>query len=322
MYALCQDLQNTTDAAARPAVISMSYAWSESNQCSGTTGAQCSQLGVDAQQYVNRTNQEFAKVGLMGITMLSASGDSGCHGRTEGICLFQKNMKPAYPASSPYVTSVGGTMLHHGQVGGTEPVCQAGGDLAGKCAAGGQEVVSSTGAAGGAISSGGGFAQYSPMPAYQQDAVAKYLANDTAMQFAGGKGTLFNAGGRGYPDISALAHKFYIVMHNSTGSVDGTSAASPTIAGLVGLINTRRIAAGKPVVGFFNPALYQIHSATGGEAFNDITEGNNACTEEGCWCKTGFAAAPGWDASTGLGTPNVGIIIEQMAAFDRAREQR
>ena len=160
------------------------------------------------------------------------------------------------------------------------------------------------------------------MPAYQQDAVAKYLANDTAMQFAGGKGTLFNAGGRGYPDISALAHKFYIVMHNSTGSVDGTSAASPTIAGLVGLINTRRIAAGKPVVGFFNPALYQIHSATGGEAFNDITEGNNACTEEGCWCKTGFAAAPGWDASTGLGTPNVGIIIKQMAAFDRAREQR
>ena len=140
------------------------------------------------------------------------------------------------------------------------------------------------------------------------------------MQFAGGRGKLFNIGGRGYPDISALAHKFFIVMDNETSSVDGTSAATPTIAGLVGLINTQRIAAGKPAVGFLNPALYKIHSATGGAAFNDIVEGNNACTEQGCWCKTGFAAAPGWDASTGLGTPNLGRILDAMSEFDRIRE--
>ena len=75
------------------------YAWSESSQCSGTTGAECQTLGVNASVYVARTNQEFAKVGLLGITMLSASGDSGCHGRTEGFCIFQKDMKPDYPAS-------------------------------------------------------------------------------------------------------------------------------------------------------------------------------------------------------------------------------
>ena len=68
----------------------MSYAWSEAQQCSGTTGAECKKLGVNASQYVSRTNQEFAKVGLLGITMMSASGDSGCHGRTEGLCIFKK----------------------------------------------------------------------------------------------------------------------------------------------------------------------------------------------------------------------------------------
>ena len=50
---------------------------------------------------------EFAKLGLLGITMLSASGDSGCHGRTEESCLFHKQMNPDYPASSPYILSVG-----------------------------------------------------------------------------------------------------------------------------------------------------------------------------------------------------------------------
>ena len=319
MYALCQDLQNAT---SRPSVISMSYAWAEDAQCSGTTGAECKQLGVNASAYVTRTNQEFAKVGLLGITLLSASGDSGCHGRTEGICVFQKEMKPAYPASSPYVTSVGGTMLHDGVVSENSklPVCQTNGALNGKCAGTGREVVSSTGSAGGAISSGGGFAGYSPRPSYQNDVVETYLNNQSAMAAAGGKGTLFNANGRGYPDISALAHKMFIVMGGSRVSVDGTSAASPSIAGIVGLINSARLKNGKPVVGFLNPLLYTAWNVTKGAAFNDITEGSNACTEEGCWCKTGFNAAKGWDASTGLGSPNVGKLMDVMDQLDSERE--
>jgi hypothetical protein len=48
-----------------------------------------------------------------------------------------------------------------------------------------------------------------------------------------------------------------------------------------------------PNVGFVNPLLYKI-AADQADAFNDITEGNNRCSEGGCWCHTGFAAAPGW----------------------------
>jgi subtilase family serine protease len=317
MYALCQDLQN---ASSRPSVISMSYAWSESAQCSSTTDADCSSLGVNASVYVARTNQEFAKLGLLGITMLSASGDSGCHGRTEGLCFLQKSMKPDYPASSPYVTSVGGTMLHQGTTNSAKsPICQIGQPLNGKCATGGVEVVSDTGSAGGRISSGGGFAAYSDIPNYQKAFVQKYLNNTEAMSFAGGKGVLFNVNGRGYPDISALAHQIYIVMNGETSSVDGTSAASPTIAGLVGLINSARIQQGKPTVGFLNPLLYAAWTSTNGAAFNDITIGNNACTEQGCFCKTGFQATSGWDASSGLGTPNLGKLMAAINEMDKER---
>ena len=56
MYALCQDLQNAT---TRPSVVSMSYAWAEDAQCSGTTGAECKQLGVNASAYDPNACRKF-----------------------------------------------------------------------------------------------------------------------------------------------------------------------------------------------------------------------------------------------------------------------
>ena len=45
--------------------------------------------------------------------------------------------------------------------------------------------------------------------------------------------------------------------------------------------------------------------------FNDITKGNNWCTENMCCNSTfGYEAWIGWDPVTGLGTPNVGLMIE------------
>ena len=319
MYELLTELQAAKD---RPDVISMSYAWSEAQQCSGTTGAECKKLGVNASQYVSRTNQEFAKVGLLGITMMSASGDSGCHGRTEGLCIFKKIMNPDYPASSPYLLSVGGTVLSTTTAGETTtPICEASGDLNGKCAYAGTEVVSSP-KGGGEITSGGGFGLYSERPAYQDTFVSKYLSNSSVVEFAGGNGTIFNRLGRGYPDISALAHKFYIEINGQVSSVDGTSAASPTIAGIIGLMNAHRLKNGKKVLGFINPLLYKIWTHTNGRAFNDITVGNNACTEQGCSCKTGYMATEGWDAATGLGTPNYGLLLEALDELDEIREKK
>lgn len=72
------------------------------------------------------------------------------------------------------------------------------------------------------------------------------------------------------------------------------SAATPTAASVMALVNDAMIAAGKPVMGFMNPWLYSV----GSKAFTDVTSGSAL----GC-NTTGFAAAPGWDAVTGFGTP-------------------
>ena len=71
--------------------------------------------------------------------------------------------------------------------------------------------------------------------------------------------------------------------------IGGTSAVAPLWAGLIARINATN---GRPV-GFINPTLYATPIA-----LHDITGGNNG----------DFAAGPGWDACTGLGSPDGGQI--------------
>lgn len=54
--------------------------------------------------------------------------------------------------------------------------------------------------------------------------------------------------------------------------VDGTSCSTPIFSGIISLANAARIAAGKKVLGFVNPAIYTI-GAAGGPEFTDITGG-------------------------------------------------
>jgi hypothetical protein len=64
---------------------------------------------------------------------------------------------------------------------------------------------------------------------------------------------------------------------------------------------------------------YQV-AASCPECFQDVTQGSNRCTESGCTCKEGFGATAGWDAASGLGTPNFGRLVEAIDAMDDARE--
>lgn len=87
-------------------------------------------------------------------------------------------------------------------------------------------------------------------------------------------------------------------------SVDGTSASTPVIAAMIALINDARIKIGMSPMGFLNPWLYAT-AAKFPSAFVDITQGDNNCTANAqICCPFGLPATPGWDASTGLGTPN------------------
>ena len=143
--------------------------------------------------------------------------------------------------------------------------------------------------------SGGGFSwDTKPFPA-QRTAVKHYLTTfadlmPPAQVWAG-------EGGRATPDVSGLGEGYQVVIDGHVNSVAGTSASTPMFAALISLINEQLLQSGKPALGFLNPFLY-----ANADAFHDIVIGDNFDSPFGG--NFGFNCTPGWDAVTGLGTPN------------------
>jgi kumamolisin len=157
------------------------------------------------------------------------------------------------------------------------------------------ETVWNDGASGRA--SGGGVSAIFPLPAWQRG-----LQVTSAH---GGRTALSN---RGVPDVSGEADPqtgYYVRVDGVDAVIGGTSAVAPLWAGLVARINGAK---GSPV-GFINPRLYR------DSGLNDVTCGDNG----------GYAASVGWDACSGLGTPNgrkiaglLGAICERVARISGA----
>jgi tripeptidyl-peptidase-1 len=284
-----------------PQVVSISYGWYEGDQCT-ISPDECSQLGVDSTGYVQRVNTEFQKIGLRGVSILTASGDSGANGRTDPGCTIPQLRAP-FPGSSPYVTSVGATeVVNTTPLANPPPLCATAGLT---CISAGTEQAVSFAVSG--FASGGGFSNISIGDAtpYQGDAVKAYLNSGVALPPA----SYFNAAGRGMPDVAAVGHNCIINQGGAIEPVGGTSCAAPIFAGVISLLNQAVVAkTGKPL-GFLNPFLYQAASEHPA-AFHDVVTGDNKCTEEGCSASCqGFLATKGWDPVTGLGTPNYAELL-------------
>ena len=134
-------------------------------------------------------------------------------------------------------------------------------------------------------STGGGVSKFFALPSYQ-----------TAAKVPAQPETKFV--GRGVPDVSGDADPttgYFIRYDGKNGVVGGTSAVAPLWAALIALVNQKK---GK-AVGFINPAIYQHASA-----FYDITQGSNGH----------YSAGPGWDACTGLGSPNGASVLTALSA--------
>ena len=131
---------------------------------------------------------------------------------------------------------------------------------------------------------GGGFSNQFPFPAWQASASIKPPYG----------------GGRGVPDVSGHAdpETGYNVLVDGTALVmGGTSAVAPLWSGLIALLNQKL---GKPL-GFWQPTLYVLPQTA--RAFNDIVTGSNGA----------FAAGPGWDAATGLGSPSGERLLQALS---------
>ncbi|KAF7983704.1 hypothetical protein HWV62_19635 [Athelia sp. TMB] len=223
--------------------------------------------------YATSVCNGFATLGARGVSILFSSGDDGVG---DGDCKSNNGtnavaFQPNFPASCPFVTSVGATQKISPEIAATF--------------------------------SAGGFSNYFSTPSYQTNATSAFIKS-LGTKYAGlykcGSSVncapvTFSQSGRGIPDVSAQGLNFQIVVNGSVTLVSGTSASSPTFAAIVALLNDYRISEGKAPLGFLNPFLY----GAGVAGLTDITSGFNP----GCGT-LGFAARAGWDPVTGLGTPN------------------
>jgi len=143
-----------------------------------------------------------------------------------------------------------------------------------------KEVVWNQGAGNGAT--GGGVSDHFPLPGYQTNANVPVSVNPTHFK------------GRGVPDIAGDADPatgYEIYVDSKDAVFGGTSAVAPLWAALIAILNAQL---GRPA-GFLNPVLYGNPAG----ALRDITAGNNGA----------YQAGPGWDACTGLGSPNGAALL-------------
>ncbi|KAH9038760.1 subtilisin-like protein [Lactarius pseudohatsudake] len=173
--------------------------------------------------YASRVCMLFAELGLRGVSVLSSSGDAGVG---EGDCLLADvhghvsvHFLPEFPATCPYLTSVGGTTRHNPEVA--------------------------------ASISGGGFSNFFDRPPYQADAGSLFLQT-LGDKYKG----YYYPGGRGVPDISAQALNIPIIYKGELRYGGGTSAATPIAAGIFSLLNDYSISKGKGPLGLLNGWLY------------------------------------------------------------------
>jgi subtilase family serine protease len=218
-------------------------------------------------------HQIFVQAKRLGDTLVAGTGDLGA---TNG------GTQPTalYPASDPLVTAVGGT----------EGLPYPDGLLRGR-GYGAEQVWNESELYG--VAGGGAPSVLFPQPSWQRG-TSEFRARtipDVAYNAAFDGGVLVSQGG-------------------GIALVYGTSAGSPQWAAIFALVNEMRARSGNGPLGISNAALYTLSrdARTYRQDFHDITVGNNALDSYG-----GFNAQPGYDLATGLGTPNVGRLVEDLA---------
>ncbi len=122
---------------------------------------------------------------------------------------------------------------------------------------------------------------------------------------------------RQVPDVSASAdpnHGYLISVGTpDTGGAwaryGGTSASAPLWAALVAHFNSSAQCAAAGPIGYLNPALYRL----GTGALRDVLSGDNVLAGSG-YTGSSYAAGPGYDLATGLGTPNADVLGTALCA--------
>ena len=237
----------------------------------------------DGLAIIAANEESYKRAGNAKIGTFVSAGDNGVAGVFNGVV----QRVPQYPATSAFVTTVGGTNLFFGSTTAANP----------NGTYQGEAVWNDLGGAG-----GGGISSLFEVPNFQQHLPKANLATLN--------------GHRGYPDIAYNAGVVGgVLVHVGTlapGATSfflfgGTSAGAPQWAALASIANQ---VAGHPL-GLLNKRIYKLgRKGALNTLLHDVTVGDN-----GFAGVTGFLATPSWDLATGWGTPNVGFV-QQLSAQD------
>lgn len=336
---VANDCQDTSFNAAEGAIVNnpayhgsiMSQSFGEPDDLVGCLNFPCTMVDHSIKQHADRIYNTARRNGW---TVIASSGDDGAN--TALTVVGTTELTPSWPSTNPLNLAAGGTQgnPYGGDYGappgpgGTNACpantnCSTGlvvinGGATGCSTAprpglptsctpveyGGEATWQEFNVFGIRDSSGGGVSVLYGLPSYQTG-----LPSTVTTLL----GATVSANGRMTPDVafnSAAQGGFlsYIGFLGRYGVFSGTSAASPAWAGIVALANQ---AHGRPL-GFINSAIYQIGASSNyHHSFHDITLGNNSDTA-GQFAVDGFNAGPGYDLTTGWGTPDVTNLITDL----------
>ena len=249
-------------------------------------------MGSSEQAFYNNL---WFQATLQGITPFVASGDAGAAGCDSGSDTSGSGQAVNGLASTPYNVAVGGTEFSEGT--GTYWSTGNGSGYGSALGYIPETAWNESGAVSGGSdlwATGGGVSSIYPKPAWQ---ASPGVPSD---------------GQRDVPDVAltAASHDAYLVaLQGGFYAISGTSAASPSFAGLMALVvqNTGQ-RQGNANTRFYPMANAQYGSG-GVAVFHDITSGNNSVPGV-----TGYSCTTGYDLASGLGSVDATTLVNNWVA--------
>ena len=227
---------------------------------------------IPTTSFQTQFDQALQTAAMLGVTVLVAAGDNGA--ADVGPNEWDGAAHVDFPSASPFVLSCGGTRL-----------ITANGAITAESVWNQNQADTTDDSFG---SGGGGVSGVFALPAYQQQSNVPVAPNPKGFK------------GRGVPDVTGDGDPdsgYNILVDGRPVQEGGTSAVAPLWAALIAIINQQL--GGR--LGFVNPQLYALPANSG--AFHDITVGNNRVSFQN-HKNVGYDAGPGWDACSGLGSPD------------------
>jgi subtilase family serine protease len=243
-------------------------------------------------QFVNTYSPIFSQAAKSHITIVASSGDSGVSGQDDNGSYYRHPVA-SWPATSPFVTAVGGTRLNLNASGTRNGLDTAWNDT--YSSAVNHYLFGDSGP--NPLATGGAKSVYYGRPSYQQ----------------GVRGV--TGGQRGIPDISmsASCSVAVAVFETFTGGQGGwtascgTSESAPMFAAIVALAGQ---VAGHGL-GLVNPALYAL-AAKHAAGIVRVASGNNTVSFSGVTVH-GYSVRKGYNLATGLGSVNGRYLVPELA---------